>query len=175
MSFQVRTLIMSTAGQDFAPDTARAEIEESSAHAPDLTLLLSTMLRVPMARAPSLRDIAASNNLLSSSFFGEDVQPDEGNVRLLSVYELFKDRQYPEDMAERAPVIVEALHEVGYTSESLSDLSFALALPLKEALRSCSAKPPQDWPPELYNLVGRSDLARQAGGKARSTPGEVSR
>lgn len=173
MSIQVRLSTMCTAAYAFPPNAVCIDIEETSGHAPDFTLLISSMLRVPMMKTPSLKDIAASNQLLASSFFGEDVQPDESIVDLLSVYNLFKGSDYPEGMSQRAPAIVEALHRVGFTSESLGDLSFALALPLKEALRSCSGKPPQDWPSEIYELVGRSDLARQAGGKVKSTPGEV--
>jgi len=46
----------------------------------------------------------------------------------------------------------------------LSRMPFGVALPLKEAARLCQDQPQMDWPPIVYTVIGRLDLAKMAGG-----------
>lgn len=80
---------------------------------------------------------------------------------------MFSPDLVPGTVAERAAAITQALYDAGYTQTSLDDFAFFIALPLREALRSTVARPPQDWTPALYEFLGRSDLAKQAGGQVK--------
>ncbi len=59
-----------------------------------------------------------------------------------------------------AEQLVLALVEEGWTSQDIDSLPVGLALPLRDALRSCRIAPPRHWPRAAYELVGRHDLAR---------------
>ncbi|KAG9285902.1 hypothetical protein G9A89_013327 [Geosiphon pyriformis] len=43
--------------------------------------------------------------------------------------------------------------------KDIDALPFGIALPLREAIRSCRKRPPVNWPGEAYILIGREDLA----------------
>ncbi len=62
--------------------------------------------------------------------------------------------------------------------QDLEDIPYGIALPFREALRACRYfllytityqtygvryDPPDNWPVEAYVLIGREDLAKQAG------------
>ena len=54
--------------------------------------------------------------------------------------------------------IVEALHECGFTPQVLETLPEAILTPLQDAIAMCQPRPPPNWPPELLELVKRTDV-----------------
>jgi anaphase-promoting complex subunit 1 len=46
----------------------------------------------------------------------------------------------------------------------INDLPVGVAMPILEVMRACQAGPDKGWTPEMYDFVGRSDLAAQARG-----------
>ncbi|KAI9032149.1 hypothetical protein DFJ74DRAFT_601859, partial [Hyaloraphidium curvatum] len=63
-----------------------------------------------------------------------------------------------------AQICVEAMVEWKLMPQDLDCLPDGLALPLREALRICRAKPPKGWSGDAYTLLAREDLAEQVGG-----------
>ena len=63
-----------------------------------------------------------------------------------------------------AEAIAHRMYELGWQSDALEKIIAGVALPLKEALRTCLPVPPDVWPAELYTLIGREDLATQLNG-----------
>ena len=47
---------------------------------------------------------------------------------------------------------------LGVTLAVLETLPLGLSLPLQEAAAQCREDPPEGWPSEAYELIGRSDL-----------------
>jgi hypothetical protein len=57
--------------------------------------------------------------------------------------------------------VVEAMLTHGLSSAGLALLPPLLALPLREAMRTCQLDPPAAWPRAAYELIDRPDLALQ--------------
>ena len=55
--------------------------------------------------------------------------------------------------------IVRLYHEMGLSKKDLETLPPGVALVLKDVMHRCRERPPSDWPPEVYELVDRQDLA----------------
>ncbi|WFD31543.1 Anaphase-promoting complex subunit 1 [Malassezia sp. CBS 17886] len=70
---------------------------------------------------------------------------------------------------------VQHLLHAGWDADALARLPAGVALPLLEAVRSCTLDPPVGWTPAAYALLGRMDAAAQAAadGGAPQTPGRV--
>lgn len=66
----------------------------------------------------------------------------------------------------RVRSVVETMDKVGLGLSQLARLPFGVALPLREALRSCQLDPPASWSARAYRLVDRADLAKQISPKA---------
>lgn len=131
---------------------------------PDVFAALGLCLQGQVPHWPTLSDIAKEHSIRPSQFFG-DAQP-TANVSvstLLAIYSLFSPDLVQASPSERGVKITEALHGK-VTPALVQDLAFFVALPLREALRSTLATPPSNWSPELYEFLGRADLAKQAGG-----------
>ena len=62
--------------------------------------------------------------------------------------------------ASPAERLVLAMVEEGFRLQDIKCLPFGVALPLREALRSCRHSPPGHWPAAAYELIGRQDLSR---------------
>lgn len=56
--------------------------------------------------------------------------------------------------------LVLAMVEEGFRLEDIESIPYGVALPLREAMRSCRQNPPGNWPQEAYVLIGREDLAK---------------
>ncbi|CAG8508489.1 9869_t:CDS:2 [Ambispora leptoticha] len=52
----------------------------------------------------------------------------------------------------------------GFKLKDVDALPFGIALPLREAIRKCRMRPPNDWPGDAYILIGREDLAELISG-----------
>lgn len=59
------------------------------------------------------------------------------------------------------------MDELGWDLEKLDEVAFGVVLPLREAIRVCQLEAPEGWTPRAYELIRRSDLARQIRGRAR--------
>ncbi|CAG8532055.1 7553_t:CDS:2, partial [Acaulospora morrowiae] len=49
--------------------------------------------------------------------------------------------------------------KIGFSIKDIDSLPFGVAIPLREAIRTCRDEPPSNWPGEAYILIGREDLA----------------
>ena len=52
----------------------------------------------------------------------------------------------------------------GLDHDYINDLPISIAMPILEVMRACQIAPDKEWTPEMYDFVGRSDLAAQARG-----------
>jgi hypothetical protein len=66
--------------------------------------------------------------------------------------------------------LVETMVKSNFKLKDVDCLPFGVALPLREAIRSCRATPPSSWGAEAYALIGREDLAQQFTGRKIASP-----
>lgn len=64
----------------------------------------------------------------------------------------------------RGGALVTFMLSKGLGYEYIQDLPAGVAVPIMEMLRVCQAAPSKDWSPEVYDFIGRADLAAQARG-----------
>ncbi|CAG8436254.1 8034_t:CDS:2 [Ambispora gerdemannii] len=67
-----------------------------------------------------------------------------------------------------ASMILKMVQE-GFKLKDVDALPFGIALPLREAIRKCRMRPPNDWPGDAYILIGREDLAELISGNPIAT------
>eukprot|EP01083_Nonionella_stella_P126448 382729_1 len=65
------------------------------------------------------------------------------------------------DASNRAEQLTLAMVEENFTPNDIDCLPLGIALPLREALRSCKYNPTHDWPKGAYVLIGREDLVNK--------------
>lgn len=82
---------------------------------------------------------------------------------LLQLYAIFNEDAFNEDagpaksrnaVSERIVLLCTSL---GWTSDDLLELSVAVSLPIREAVRQCQLATPEQWPQDAYKLLGRAD------------------
>lgn len=81
---------------------------------------------------------------------------------LESCYAPLADMDPTRDTRIRAIRAVCQIGNLWYMPEFLRYLPLAIAMPLREAIRTCQISPPADWVAEAYKFVGRNDLAQGA-------------
>lgn len=69
------------------------------------------------------------------------------------------------NITTRAHDTVYFMTSVGVTKEWIQSLSFGVAMPIWEMVRTCQSYPPTGWTPAQYTFIDRADLAAQAGGQ----------
>jgi anaphase-promoting complex subunit 1 len=69
-------------------------------------------------------------------------------------------------MLSRAGATAQLMVDRGCTADWLSNLPCGVAIPILEVLRICQANPVKGWSSQVYDFVGRSDLAIQASGES---------
>ncbi|GAA5990620.1 hypothetical protein JCM11641_007058 [Rhodosporidiobolus odoratus] len=147
---------------------------------PDLLLHLTLLLHgvtPPELRCPfSLRTVAYRHQTAATPrFYGPSSQPLSLSGHLLSLYTLLVTPATSTTTA-RAHATVAAVYRLQRDGElpPLDELTWALTLPLREAIRMGQLEPPEPgssaaekagWVEAgVYELVGRADLARQLDG-----------
>ena len=129
---------------------------------PDLLAALTLRLSSQSTDVPSFSSPASLASVFSfqpSLFFGS-VQTCILTQQLLQIYSLFTANTTAQ---LRAYAVALEMHKLGWLRRDLEELDIGVALPLWEALRTCSESPPSNWPPSAYVLIGRLDLAMHAG------------
>lgn len=66
--------------------------------------------------------------------------------------------------------LVEIMVKSNFKLKDVDRLPFGVALPLRQAIRSCRTTPPSSWGADAYALIGREDLAQQFTGRKISSP-----
>ena len=69
--------------------------------------------------------------------------------------------------------VVESMVSLGMQLQDIDSLPIGVAMPIREALWSCRANPPQKWGPEHFDLVGRADLSTPVGPRAIRVSGAM--
>lgn len=130
---------------------------------PNLRNTLASLLSVSSAHSyPSTTSIAQQLASRPVHYFGP-IDVCRFTRQLLHIYALWRPDISSLQPHTRAQKIVEKVHELGWTAETIERLAPGYGLPIKEALRHCLASPPTNWASSIYTLVGRSDLAVQVG------------
>jgi anaphase-promoting complex subunit 1 len=83
---------------------------------------------------------------------------------LESCYTPLADMDPLQDTRKRAVRAISRMTMLKYGREFLQHLPLAIAMPLREAARTCQINPPQDWNRDALRFVGRNDLAGFADG-----------
>lgn len=113
------------------------------------------------------RMIESSEHSMTSFFTQRETFPVMRT--LLKIYDLCstKDPALLGTCTSRAEAIVLRLAAIGWTLQDLSELSIGVVLPIREAIRQCQLKPPEQWPVAAYALMQRSDQIAQVKGPAK--------
>ncbi|GEM12547.1 anaphase promoting complex subunit 1 [Rhodotorula toruloides] len=139
---------------------------------PDLLAHLASLFRSQprSVNAFNLADVAERFALASSGFYGSSTVPNRLTSSVIHLYSLLGDGSAGRPASRIHATVRYMLDELRWSAEDLDGLNFAVVLPLREAIRSCQLDPPANWPAEAYNLIRRTDLARQYGSRQRSAP-----
>ncbi|BGP51376.1 Anaphase-promoting complex subunit 1 [Rhodotorula kratochvilovae] len=136
---------------------------------PDFLSHLAILLagKTPSTAPFDLSAFASLLDLVPSGYYGSSSTPLALTSQLLALYTHLTSPS-ASSTTSRAHRTVLAMHAYGWTARKLASMSFAPALPLREAVRMCQLEAPEGWPAGAYTLIGRPDLARQVeGGEAR--------
>ncbi|PRQ70979.1 anaphase promoting complex subunit 1 [Rhodotorula toruloides] len=139
---------------------------------PDLLTHLAALFRSEPRPTThfDLASIAENFSLVPSGFYGSAVVPNRLTSAIIRLYSLLSDGSAGRPAPRIHSAVRYMLDELHWTAEDLDGLTFAVVLPLCEAIRSCQLDPPDNWPVEAYNLIRRTDLARQHGASQRTAP-----
>lgn len=69
-----------------------------------------------------------------------------------------------DDLLLRGGAMVGFMLSKDSSHDYVHDLPVGVAMPILELLRVCQAAPSKSWSPEIYDFIGRADLAAQARG-----------
>ncbi|BGP35109.1 Anaphase-promoting complex subunit 1 [Rhodotorula toruloides] len=139
---------------------------------PDLLAHLAALFRSksPPTTNFDLASVADSFSLIPSGFYGSTSVPNRLTSAIIRLYAILSDGSAGRPPPRIHSAVRYMLDELRWTVEDLDGLTFAVVLPLREAIRSCQLDPPDNWPVEAYNLIRRTDLARQHGAAQRAAP-----
>lgn len=79
--------------------------------------------------------------------------------RVMRIFDLLG--HSPRPIVDRAYGAVRYMLDEGLSATWITDLPLSVAVPILEAIRACRIAP-GNWAPEVYDFVGRQDLAHQA-------------
>lgn len=139
---------------------------------PDLLAHLAALFRSEPRPtiAFDLSSVADSFSLIPSGFYGSTIVANRLTLSIIRLYSLLGDGSSGRPAPRIHSAVRYMLDELRWTGEDLDGLTFAVVVPLREAIRSCQLDPPDNWPVEAYNLIRRTDLARQHGAAQRAAP-----
>lgn len=80
--------------------------------------------------------------------------------QLASLYATLSDVK--SSTSSRSKAVVLAMADFNWTTNDISSLPVDLAMPLHEAIRVCQFEASTGWPAMAYDLIGRTDLAKQS-------------
>ncbi|WVF72786.1 hypothetical protein IAT40_007604 [Kwoniella sp. CBS 6097] len=144
---------------DVAYDTTMLDRYESPS---DIVVYLARQLAVSTKPFPSPQILLSSS---ATPEFG-DTSPCQRTEQLASIYSLFTpSTSRPMALPERAAATVRYMVKNGLDADWLSDIPYALALPILEMIRVCQHQPSKDWSFGMYAFTGRMDLALQSKGE----------
>ncbi|GAA6064503.1 hypothetical protein JCM10212_001811 [Sporobolomyces blumeae] len=135
---------------------------------PSIVSHLSRYLTCPIEKNPatafSLTDVAASFGCPApSDYFGDTSDPLATLDRLVDVYSLLTPSGAVTPTV-RAQQCARRYHELGGDLSTLNDTPFGIALPIREAIRSCQLEPPERanfvGTDGFWTLIGRRELER---------------
>ena len=144
-------------------------------HPPSATEMLLAVLRGQDIHDDALApERAACDLALALDSFYVSPRPPCSRLReLMRLYQLLAPR-VGLSASYRARAVAQEMNKLGWTADTLNQLAFGVALPLREALRLCQLEAPEGFAPAVYALIGRSDLARELGGSPSSQPASSS-
>lgn len=166
-----------------ALETARSDVHGLPKSPPDLLRALQSLLtsrsNVPSTVAESFTLASVASSLgISPSHYYDALEPLQTTSQLLAVYSLLSPPLPPSPASTtltRAQSAVLRLHQQGWTSSTLTQLTVGVGLVCWEAVRMSQFDPAESWTGGVYDLVRRTDLARQFnGGSGKGTASKVS-
>jgi hypothetical protein len=131
---------------------------------PDLPSALASRLTANRNVLEFPEPAAVAPTDTASAFFGP-VEPCRLTRQLLRLYDLFNPSDAALTAQSRSHAVVKAMHDFGWTRQLVEQLALGPALPLWEALRTCTESPPAEWDRRAYLLIDRKDLAAHKGQK----------
>ncbi|TFK24896.1 anaphase promoting complex subunit 1 [Coprinopsis marcescibilis] len=102
----------------------------------------------------------AKNWEIKPAFAHDMVDPLADLHEVLSLFAILGDSKAP-GAQKRAEMAIHKL-VTGVGVDKIEMLPLGIALPLREALRTCQLAPPAHWPLPSYSQIGRNDLAASA-------------
>lgn len=128
----------------------------------DISSALHTRLSSAEPLVPLVEAILARRSGSSCLAYGQQELSLSPHLReIIGLYGVLSDRKQ-QDSRKRAEAAVLMMAQRNYTSDFLNLLPLSIAMPLREAARTCQLGPPADWPVNAYEFVGRNDLTEGA-------------